>query len=837
MGNSSTKEQRVPPSPTNPRSGGQRYAPSLDSSASADTVSSSYHADRHPPTLYNSRGSRLGGPDLSFLGLNSNSNSSERDSMSQELRKEIKQDREARRAERERVARAKERERSMREESVDGGYLVTQGVYTGPEDFNKIVVRQLMIERRLAPFFKGLNDHSSHWTDAQLVDAVGSLEATASGVQTESEADASSEQPRKLNLHLHGLTLPMSSRSQSYSSDRSSDTSSSHPTFPLSQAPSPLAPSSNPSVTPFRPRSKTLASLTTFSKPSNQNDMMPQEHQIPAEPFVDGRPIQAWLYERASECPICFLYYPPYINKTRCCDQAICSECFVQIKRPDPHLPEHGDPTSSAPVSSLLNAQGASKDFVSEPAACPFCVQPEFGITYEPPPIRRGLTYANGVSPSSVAGLNSAMSSSSSLSSMSGSAAHNPSLMESAFPAKRRTTSISANAPSVITTDRVRPDWAQKLANARAHAARRSAAATALHTAAYMMGGSNSRDVRGFGAFGRRSSRGGREIIISDSTGPAGSSRGHTMTIFPGDSESTLVDSNSEMSQRRARMEDIEDMMFTEAIRLSLLAEEERKKKEEKEARNNAKKKEKETRRAERVTRVTPPPEESYDDASAPTRMLANGSSADGKGKGVDRTIPDAAASPGLPTFDDPPSPIKLPHLFPDPTPALEPSDLGSHAKNSSSSITGPTRPSHLRHVSHTSSSDSSVIESAPSSIRAGFHGSLTSLEGSVSAGGGHVGYPGTSDNASGSSTPAGGTCADSIFNFQSLAAMIGVDDNPSLDSSAQVDAAKSSTVRDGTHTATAAQRPVSAIPRESKHSDEVRIVAADRHAQPLGEE
>lgn len=47
--------------------------------------------------------------------------------------------------EKERAARVKERERSMKEEHVDGGYLVTQGVYVGTEDFNKAVVRQLMV--------------------------------------------------------------------------------------------------------------------------------------------------------------------------------------------------------------------------------------------------------------------------------------------------------------------------------------------------------------------------------------------------------------------------------------------------------------------------------------------------------------------------------------------------------------------------------------------------------------------------------------------------------------------------------------------------------------------
>jgi hypothetical protein len=45
----------------------------------------------------------------------------------------------------EREAREKERERSVREENVDGGYLVTMGVYTGTEDFSKPTVRQLMV--------------------------------------------------------------------------------------------------------------------------------------------------------------------------------------------------------------------------------------------------------------------------------------------------------------------------------------------------------------------------------------------------------------------------------------------------------------------------------------------------------------------------------------------------------------------------------------------------------------------------------------------------------------------------------------------------------------------
>lgn len=60
-------------------------------------------------------------------------------------RRETKQEREARRLERERILRVKERERSMKEEHVDGGFLVTMGVYTASEDFSKPIVRQLQV--------------------------------------------------------------------------------------------------------------------------------------------------------------------------------------------------------------------------------------------------------------------------------------------------------------------------------------------------------------------------------------------------------------------------------------------------------------------------------------------------------------------------------------------------------------------------------------------------------------------------------------------------------------------------------------------------------------------
>ena len=98
--------------------------------------------------MYSSRSGRGSQSNLSsLLGLG-HGNDRERDTEVLEARRESKQERDQRRLERDRANREKERARSMRDENVDGGYLVTQGVYTGLEDFNKYIVRQLMVRTR-----------------------------------------------------------------------------------------------------------------------------------------------------------------------------------------------------------------------------------------------------------------------------------------------------------------------------------------------------------------------------------------------------------------------------------------------------------------------------------------------------------------------------------------------------------------------------------------------------------------------------------------------------------------------------------------------------------------
>ncbi|KAI8894162.1 hypothetical protein BC833DRAFT_624204 [Globomyces pollinis-pini] len=96
------------------------------------------------------------------------------------------------------------------------------------------------------------------------------------------------------------------------------------------------------------------------------------------------------------ECPICFLYYPKNINYSRCCDQPICTDCFLQIKRPESTF---------------------------DPPTCPYCVQEHFGVVYHP--------------------VNSP--------------GFDERYTDSAVPQRRK--SISHLNPIVVTSDDLRPDW------------------------------------------------------------------------------------------------------------------------------------------------------------------------------------------------------------------------------------------------------------------------------------------------------------------------------------------------------------------------------------------
>ena len=538
------------------------------------------------------------------------------------------------------------------------------------------------------------------------------------------------------------LMVPITSRSQSNNSDGSQG---SVPASSLPSVSSPIA--SGTSTSPlFRTRAKTLAALTTPSR-NNSPELTPREMQLPRDPFVNGQPIEAYLYKDADECPICFLYYPPYLNRTRCCDQPICSECFVQIKRPEPHPPDHGEDDPNAASQNPEANQAEECQLVSEPASCPFCVQPELGVTYVPPPFRRGLTYASDLS--GRPNIGSPMSSSSSLSSGNVGA-----------PGRRRATSLSATDPAVVTTDRIRPDWAQKLANARAHAARRSAAATALHTAAYMMN-PNQSDSRNL--LGRRGvmRRGTGESQTSGRGSPALNALAFlTERRGTGGQEAdSAEEGNGNLapprgSSRRNRIDDLEEMMMMEAIRLSLASEEERRKKEEKEFKKEAKRREKDAKKADKAARKNglysnnassscldlPPNGRLGRVMSSSSSVADEGPSSAGKGKGVERGSP-SATDAAL----DQSSGVSTGNASPIPTPVGATDQKPAMATGVQPPPMEPAKRSHLRHVSSASSFSSSIVESSSDDR----------------------GAPYASGNASNPSI-------EPMFNFRSLAAVIG---------------------------------------------------------------
>ena len=197
-------------------------------------------------------------------------------------------------------------------------------------------------------------------------------------------------------------------------------------------------------------------------------------------------------------------------------------------------------------------------------------------------------------------------------------------------------------------------------------------------------------------------------------------------------------------------MDDLEDMMMMEAIRLSLASEEERRRKEDKDAKKKAKKEEKERKKEEKAARKNSlfTMNSNYSNVDGASSLMERSRSnlsslpdeddTSGKGKGI--------ARPRTPPFDggsrieeETPRGVYIPDL----------SLSGTSQESLAPSIPIPTaaepfRRSHLRQMSTASSASSSIVEPPGS-------------------------FPG-------SSTPPAGIL-EPMFNFQSLAAMIGQDE------------------------------------------------------------
>ncbi|KAF9435620.1 SNF1-interacting protein [Entomortierella beljakovae] len=325
---------------------------------------------------------------------------------------------------------------------IDGGSLLPHGVYSGPPDYDMRIVQRLIQQRKLAPFYKGLED----WDESE---------------------DAQEAKEKEL---------------------RNANASSS---------------TSSPAITP--------PSSTHAHSSSNHNNT--RNNNTYSKPMTESERDMRRLYQGAIECPICFLYYPRNINRTRCCDKPMCTECFVQLKR-----------LESAPTES---------------PACPYCVEPHFGVIYYPSLLAGALTSL----PSSTAISGTSMS----VSSSSNSIERTPELKTPSSPPPRRR-STSHKSADVVTADEIRPDWNRRILAAaqRQPGSRRASTSSSVSNATF--------------AIGRR--------LAVGRQGGSNSRRSN--------SSAAAADYNGYISAMRNMGTDLEELMIMEAMRQSLQDEHER---------------------------------------------------------------------------------------------------------------------------------------------------------------------------------------------------------------------------------------------------------------------
>ncbi|KAH9454411.1 hypothetical protein MJO29_007339 [Puccinia striiformis f. sp. tritici] len=460
---------------------------------------------------------------------------------------------------------------------IDGGYLFPlSNIYpSSPQDWLHPIVQQLILDRRLAPFYRGLEDWEPDWDRQTLAHTLQSI--TFSRVNSikqiqKVERQESLEQP---------LTSTSVSKSASISKRFTKNLLLDHPSTQLSinQNHQNIDPQSAINLSHNVRQQIFEAVLNAQIRPNEIDQYIPQ----------------------TVECPICFLYYPPNINLSRCCQQPICTECFTQIKRTDP----------------------TPQEIKSEPACCPYCVESNFGVTYEPPPLHKRTDWN---SPASVS--NSSTTTTDTLAvpvptslasspptnqdNISSQSAPNPSGMmnlevgrtmmsdETESPKMKRRQTTSHTSKEVVTTDSIQVDWQSKLDAIKAVVQRRANRRIIFRQEGDRLipvGITSSRDPNGsafLAAFEQHSQhesasnpstisrRGLSSLISGNHHSPTPSSHPTTTSTSTGSGSGGTVrrqrTTGGENSNNNYGV-DLEELMIMEAMRLSLVEEEDRKKK------------------------------------------------------------------------------------------------------------------------------------------------------------------------------------------------------------------------------------------------------------------
>ncbi|SGZ47469.1 CIC11C00000002017 [Sungouiella intermedia] len=338
-------------------------------------------------------------------------------------------------------------------ENVDGGYLAPYGIYKLNLDYNTEIVRGLVLSRRLAPFYTPLQDFDESWTDDEIATLVRQMPLHALDSAFDDEEEEDDADDHKIHKSLNHFRRQELKR-----------------------------------------RHQELAAKMKEVQRQYENEYL--QCKEASDPDVPSKDLLLRLYRDASECPICFLYFPRNLNYSRCCRQPICTECFVQIKRLDPH-PPHDDPSEE-------KKDELPHTLISEYANCPYCAMSNFGVTYEHP---IDLLVGMGASMSakdyrerqSIDVIPEGEETGGEHAVISSDETSRPSSPTKATPftprKPRRRSSVAADAEGVITTDYIRPDWEQKLASAKSKLARKAATASAIHASNLILDeGSGSRE-------------------------------------------------------------------------------------------------------------------------------------------------------------------------------------------------------------------------------------------------------------------------------------------------------------------------------------------------------
>ncbi|BGP53889.1 hypothetical protein JCM8202_006082 [Rhodotorula sphaerocarpa] len=388
---------------------------------------------------------------------------------------------------------------------VDHGWLDPEN-HLYRSEYNRGIVHRLIADRKLAPFYLGLQDFEDEWQVDAIVEALDEAEQQA----TQNLRDA------------HAAAVEAAHEREA-------------------------AQISAPTGTRKHKDAIAAYNLSVLHRERLAQMVKQREKRGGGALQKTDKAEHARFYQgNALECPICFLYYPSNMVHTRCCDQPICTECFVSIKRADP-TPTHLE---------------------SEPAACPFCMETNFGCIYPHgarPPI---APTASGVSGSS------------------GDSA--PSPVSPSDESRPRRKSFAHTDQEVVTTDMIHPDWEAKLEQMKAVVARR-----ANRRIVFRQVGDRLIPVgitSGRGGEGATPTMAGTQGLppqllsqiaaaLDASNENGGSSSGSRRR-----SRSSRRRSNDEMAQLLESLglgggADIEEMMLQEAMRISQLEEEERQRK------------------------------------------------------------------------------------------------------------------------------------------------------------------------------------------------------------------------------------------------------------------